>query len=143
MSDAGIRKIKTTRFGEIEVSDGTSIELEGGVIGFPGRCDFVLLDYNPPFSWLQSTEDPALAFVVVKASEFGEDYHSSITKNNLLDDIGDAGEIAVFNIVTANEDVAQTTVNLKAPVVVSLKQRRGRQVILENNDYPTKYRPWE
>ncbi len=66
MSDA--LKIKTSRFGELEVDEQSVVSIMGGVLGFPKETKYVLLEYNPPFSWLQSIENADLAFVVVNAA---------------------------------------------------------------------------
>ena len=56
--------IKTSRFGDLEIKEESVVEIIGGILGFPENNKYVLLEYNPPFSWLQSIENPNLAFVV-------------------------------------------------------------------------------
>jgi flagellar assembly factor FliW len=131
-------KIVSTRFGELEVDPTTLIELPSGLIGFPEVRQFVLLEYTPPFSWLQSVESGDLAFVVVSASEFGEEYTFDLPTQDRSLDLNESDEVAIFNLVTIRPDPSLSTVNLKAPVVVNLRNRKGKQVILDDPRYPTR-----
>lgn len=135
-------KIQTTRFGELEVERDAFIDIVAGLIGFPNAHKFVLLDYTPPFSWLQSTEMPELAFVVVNAVEFGDNYNFELPRSDRTLDIDEGDEIAIFNLVSIRPDPSMSTVNLKAPVVVNLKNRKGRQIILDDPRFPTRMALW-
>lgn len=135
-------KVSTTRFGELEVPAVSVIEVVGGIIGFPQFSRYVLLEYNPPFSWLQSIENPSLAFVVVNAAEFGDSYSFALPVGDRDIDLGETDEVAIVNLVSVRPDPTLTTVNLKAPVVVNLKNRRGRQLILDDNRFPTRLPLW-
>ena len=60
-------KVKTTRFGDIEVKEDDVVKLPAGLIGFPELKRYVLLDHDKdsPFKWLQSLDDGAIAFVLI------------------------------------------------------------------------------
>jgi len=131
-------KLTTTRFGELEIDPETLIELPAGLIGFPAAKNFVLLEYTQPFSWLQCTELPDLAFVVVSAAEFGDEYSFDLPVQDRALDLTATDEVAIFNLVTIRPDASLSTVNLKAPVVVNLRNRKGKQVILDDPRYPTR-----
>ncbi len=131
-------KINSTRFGELEFGSSTIIELPAGLIGFPEATKFVLLEYTAPFSWLQSVQLPELAFVVVSASEFGEEYSFELPFQDRALDLKEEDEVAIFNLVTLRPDPTLSTVNLKAPVVVNLRNRLGKQVILDDPRFPTR-----
>jgi flagellar assembly factor FliW len=57
--------VPSSRFGDLEVPADSVIEFPAGIIGFPSAKSFIMLEHKPPFSWLQSTQDTDLAFVVV------------------------------------------------------------------------------
>lgn len=132
-------KIPTSRFGELEVSESSVVNIIGGVFGFPGDSKFVLLEYNPPFSWFQSTENPDLAFVVVNAAEFGSEYQISLPVGDPDLDMFEEDSVAILNLVTVRPDPTMTTVNLKAPIVICLKNMKGRQIILDDERYPVRF----
>jgi flagellar assembly factor FliW len=140
MSD--MTKIQTTRFGELEVKTESIVTIVGGIVGFPAESKYVLLEYNPPFSWLQSTENPILAFVVVNAAEFGDAYVVPLPFGDHEIDLKDTDDVAILNLVTVRDDPTLTTVNLKAPVIVNLRTMKGRQVILDDERYPVRLPLW-
>lgn len=135
-------KFQSTRFGELEVDQDSVLEIVFGIIGFPDNKKFVLLDYNPPFSWLHSTENSELAFVVVSAAEFGDNYKVPIPRGDKDIDLQEDDDVAVFNLVTIRKETALSTVNLKAPVIVNLRNKKGRQIILDQANYSTRHLLW-
>jgi len=138
----GTIKFVSSRFGEQEVPESSVIELVDGLIGFPDVRKFVLLDYNPPFSWLHSIELSDLAFVVVNGAEFGDNYSFPLPKNDAELDFGENPDFAVVNLVSVRPHPMPTTVNLKAPIVVNLKNKRGRQLVLDMTNFPTQLPLW-
>ncbi len=125
---------RSSRFGEVKVPASTVITILGGVIGFPKETKFVVLDYNPPFPWLHSVENPDLAFVVVNAAELGPNYLDRLPATDQELKINLPDELSVITVVTVRPNPADTTVNLKAPILVYVDSRFGRQIILEDPD---------
>lgn len=146
MSDASQNRqmmmLKSSRFGELEVPVDSIITLPSGLIGFPKAQRFVMLDYKAPFSWLHSIDDPALAFVVVDGSEFGESYFAKAPFGDKDTGIKEGTEYAVLVIVTVRPDPRQTTANLKAPVFVNIENRKGVQIIFDNPELSTRFSLW-
>lgn len=141
MSDAPDTKelvIRSTRFGEIQVRSDRVITVLGGIIGFPKEKYFVLLDYNPPFSWLHSTENPDLAFVVVNSAEFGSAYTDIIPTVDSELGLNSADDLSIMNVVTFRSDPGDATVNLKAPIIVNVQSLVGRQIILDHAELSTR-----
>lgn len=141
MSDKML-KISTTRFGELEIAEDSVMELVGGVFGFPVEKLYVLLEYSPPFSWLQSIENAELAFVVVNAAEFGDDYKVPLPLGDRDMELKEEDEVAIMNLVTVRPNPSLTTVNLRAPIIVSLRTMKGRQVIIDDESYPIRLPLW-
>lgn len=135
-------KVKTTRFNEIEVDEKDVIELPAGLIGFPELKKYVLLDHDAesPFKWLQSLDDGAIAFVLINPLLFKPEYTVEVNEAEVADLGLDQEEDAVISvIITMPSDPQKMTANLKAPLVFNLKNRKGRQVILNNSDYTTRH----
>ncbi|QDS37396.1 flagellar assembly protein FliW [Brevibacillus brevis] len=109
---------------------------EDGIPGFSHLQFFQLMqEEESPFFLIQSTEDKDVGFWLVDPFVFFPSYEfslSSVTKEALR--INESSPVAVFSIVTIREN-NQTTVNLKAPIVVNLSNRMGRQVILQEDSY--------
>lgn len=135
-------KVKTTRFGEIEVKSEDLIELPAGLIGFPELKRYVLLDHDKesPFKWLQSLDDGAIAFVLINPLLFKPDYVVEVTEAEVLDLELKAEEDAVISvIITIPTNPQNMTANLKAPLVFNLQNRRGKQLVLSHSAYTTRH----
>lgn len=135
-------KISTTRFGELEIPVASIITIVNGVIGFPQTTKYTLLEYNPPFSWLQSVDVADLAFVVVNGAEFGEAYAFPLPVGDRDIELREDDDVAVINLVSVRPDPTMTTVNLKAPIIVNLRSLRGRQIVLDDQRFPVRMPLW-
>jgi flagellar assembly factor FliW len=135
-------KVKTTRFGEIEVPEGDVIHLPSGLIGFPELKQYVLLDHDKdsPFKWFQSLEDGAIAFVLIDPLLFNPEYVAEVTDAELAElDVQSEEDLVISVIVTVPSNPQNMTANLKAPLIFNLKNRRGKQVILNTSAYTTRH----
>jgi flagellar assembly factor FliW len=135
-------KVKTTRFGEIEVPENDVIHLPLGLIGFPELNKYVLLDHDKesPFKWFQALEDGAIAFVLIDPLLFKPDYVAEVTDNELTElDVQAEEDLVISVIVTVPSNPQNMTANLKAPLIFNLKNRRGKQVILNTSQYNTRH----
>lgn len=134
--------IHSTRFGDLEVPASSIIEFPAGLIGFPQAQRFVMFEHKPPFSWLHSADDPNLAFVVVDGFEFGPDLTFKPPFGDKEIELREGDEYAILVIVTVRPDPRQTTANLKAPLFVNLKNRKGVQIIYDDPKLITRYPLW-
>ena len=122
--------ISTTRFGPIEVQADDFLRFPEGLLGFEQCRDWVLLAEaeNDAVAWLQSVHRADVALAVVSPRRFVPDYRMRVARRELeplhLDQIGRA---QVLVIVGRTERCL--TLNLKAPIVINLDRRLGRQVI--------------
>ena len=133
-------KINTKHFGEIEVEDGQLIDFEEGLPGFPDDRQFVLLENEDPFCWLQSCSDGDNAFILIDAFSVIPDYSPQVDKEEFAP-LGEynADDFLIYNIVVLPEDVNEMTVNLIAPVVINSVTKKGRQVIAKNENYGVRH----
>lgn len=135
-------KVQTTRFGEIEIKEEDVVYLPAGIIGFPELTRYILLDHDKesPFKWLQSVEDGSIAFVLINPLLFKPDYTVEVTEAEVSDLQLSAEEDAVISvIITMPSNPQNMTANLKAPLVFNLKNRKGKQLILNNPIYTTRH----
>jgi len=75
-------EIQTERFGAIVVEESAVIEMEAPILGFPESSAYALLpaDEDSPFLWLQSVQEPELAFAGVNPFPFFPDYDFELPK---------------------------------------------------------------
>ena len=143
MTDTGsnsIVKVETTRFGEVEVDQDRIVTLPQGMVGFPLQTEYTFIQHRDgsPLHWLQSTQRPNLAFVVVNPLIFDQEYQVAIgSAETKLLQVEDPSQIQVWVVVTIPPGHPEKmTANLRAPVVINLATRLGAQVIMESSDMP-------
>ncbi len=132
-------RLKTSRFGEIEIDQTRALHFAEGILGFPEQKKYVLLEHKPgsPFCWLQSMESPDLAFVMVDPLIVKPKYLEGLSPSDRRWFETEEGvPKAVFALVTIPPGrVDRMTANLLGPVVIDLTTRAARQVILANSGY--------
>jgi len=135
--------IKTKRFGDIDIDPKSTIHFPSGLLGFAGFRDYVLLDPNKksPLKWLQSMDDPSLAFVVTDPLIFKPDYEIRVFESDLEElKVEDPSTVVQLVIVTVPQDPVKMTANLKGPVLINTVNNLARQIVLDNPDYNLKHR---
>jgi flagellar assembly factor FliW len=136
-------KIDTLRFGEIMVEEKDIIQFQQGLPGFEELKQFTLvkLEGSLPFSFLQSLDDGAVAFLVTNPFVFFPQYEFSLSDSAQEElHIQQEQDVAVWGIVTVQGSLEKATVNLLAPIVINRNKTMGKQVILHGSDYKTKHR---
>ncbi len=132
-------KISTVRFGEVEVDEKHIFKMELPIIGFNELKNFVILDLNKDsfFKWLQSVDDPSLAFPVVSVFSMNVDYSIDLPDNVVeILKITNVESLLVLNIASIPQDNPQgTTINLLAPIVFNLDSMLAGQIILSGSGY--------
>jgi flagellar assembly factor FliW len=134
--------IKTRIFGEVTIDDSKMIHFPGGIVGFPDLKDFALIHdaeqgNQAGIRWMQSVQEPEFAMPVVDPLVAKEDYNP-VVDDELLKVIGNGEDILVLVTITVPSDLTKMSVNLKAPIVINVEERKACQVVLED-DYPVKY----
>jgi len=132
-------RINSTRFGRLDFQAHDPLLFPAGMIGFESCRQWLLLADadNEALGWLQSIERPEIALAVVSPRPFAPGYQLRTTRNELAPlELTDVRQAQLLVVVGKNE--TGITLNLKAPLVINLERRLGRQVIA-NNDYPVQY----
>ncbi|HYH04136.1 MAG TPA: flagellar assembly protein FliW [Bacillota bacterium] len=131
-------QIKTKFFGMVECEAKMIFQFPQGIPGFETEHRFLLIQpENSTFSCLQSLEKEAVAFITVSPFLICPDYSfelDEVTVANLeLDKLEDALVLAIVTIPDQNP--RDTTLNLKAPIIINRLTHRGSQVVV-NENYP-------
>lgn len=133
--------IETTRFGRVEVAGDKLITFEEGILGFPGlkRYGLIQTSPDPVFFWLQSTENPTLAFVVCDPLAFVEGYNVPIKADDVKAlKLRGLSDCQVFVIV--NKVDGHLTANLQGPLVVGAESLLAKQLVLSDKRFSTRHR---
>ncbi|MBF0128172.1 MAG: flagellar assembly protein FliW [Magnetococcales bacterium] len=128
-------EIQGTRFGTLEFEAGEVIQLNEGLLGFPLSRRFLLFPYSDDssFFWLQSVDEPAIAFIVINPFDFFNDLEFVIQDDDAADLALERSEdVEVFSLVTIPEGrPEEMRTNLAGPVVVNVANRLGKQILVK------------
>ncbi|MFT9494656.1 flagellar assembly protein FliW [Anaerosolibacter sp.] len=136
-------KLQTKYFGEIEINNDTVIEFPDGIPGFEQYKQYAIIknpDEENPLHWLQCMEDGDLTFVVINPFMAKEDYDFYLP-DSMIEKlrISDIKDVMVLSFVTIPEEITKMTINLKAPLIINIHSKLGKQLILDDAVYPAKY----
>lgn len=118
------------------------IEFQKGIPGFEKLKKFIIfpIEENEVFSIMHSIEDETVGLVIASPFNVIDNYEFEleddvirklrITKNE---------DILVQNVVTLSSKLENITINLRAPIIINIKESLGEQIILNNEEYLIKY----
>lgn len=137
-SDGETLGVTTARFGVVPVPRSHVIEFPFGVFGFPDATAFVLLQHRPGsiFHWLQAIAFPQVAFIVAPATSVEPDYPvADIASALAFLDLPPDAAVETLLICSIPRPPAVATVNMLAPVCISVAARRGAQITRHDHAY--------
>jgi len=130
--------IATQRFGNVQIPEEKIITMIRPILGFEILNEFCLIESDDmaPFMWLQSIEEPAIAFIIVNPRVFFPDYRIEINRKEIADlKIADVEAVETYVIITAASDPAKMSANLQGPVLINTANNLARQLVMVNSEY--------
>ncbi len=126
--------LATKALGKVEINPDEIIEFPEGLFGFHEFRRFALLAESSEsvFKWLQSAEEPGLAFVVIEPELFLRTPYKPDPAPGELEalEVQRAADCMIYVIVTIPENNPQKmTANLQGPILINIEKKLGRQVI--------------
>lgn len=122
----------TTRFGDVSYEERDVLNLPEGLPPFGGSRRFLLLadEQQWPFVWLQSVDEPALAFVALPLAQwFSPEATRACEAFRAHYALDTEPQLVAYGLVVTGR--AEMTVNVLAPVVVDFTRMEGRQIVLD------------
>lgn len=136
-------KLQTKHFGVLDIDKDKIIRFPEGIPGFEDEKEFIIInneDEENPFQWLQSTNSPDLAFVIINPFQIFPDYDIVIPKSVQEKlEIEKEEDVAIYSIVVVPKDLKKMTTNLLGPIIINIRSKIGKQVIMEDSRYSTKH----
>lgn len=133
-------KVINTRFGQVEYDPAKTLHFPSGLIGFENLREFIVMPNikRGPLFWIQSVEDPEIAFVLTDPTNFFVDYRVA-PDDNEKEKLGmkEEDDCHALVVVTVNSG-SDFTFNLLAPILYAPGSNRAIQVVLEQSNYSTK-----
>lgn len=136
--------VRSTRFGNFDVDDERVLQVTGGLLGIPESTRYVVVetDDDGPYLWLQSVDEPEVAFLATTPWLFFPEYELVLDDDELdaldLERPEDAQVFLLLTVHRHGDEVTDITANLLGPVVVNTVTRQGRQLVLDHTDYTTR-----
>lgn len=136
--------LETRYFGEIEVDESMVINFEAGLPGFEDQHRFLILnnydtDEAVPFMWLQSVDNPDLAFVISIPFFLRPDYEIDIPDDTVEKmGISSVEDVSVYTICRISGKVDDMMFNLKNPIIVNAKNHKAMQIAIDDRRYTSK-----
>lgn len=132
--------VRTTRFGTVQIADDRIITFPKGLLGFGGCTRFCLLQPadDSAFFWLQSLDEPGLAFIVTDPAMFIPEYAVPIRPEQMGDlRLNTLDDAQVF--VICNKVDNAITGNLQGPLVVNTVSKTAEQFVLAEKRWTTRH----
>jgi len=136
--------IRTTRHGHkgnVSVPESSTYDFGPGILGFRGLRRYALLaEEESPLEWLQSMDEPDIAFAVLDPFLFYRNYAVELPDADAeVLGLARLADSLVRVILTLHESAEVITANLLAPLVLNPRLRRGRQVVLQDSNLPLRF----
>lgn len=132
-------EINAKYFGHVSYEENEKIHIINGLIGFESYTEYLPIPFhedNDSLISLQSLEDETLSFILMNPFGIRSDYAPSPSENDLKElDVECTEDLSYYVICVMRDTVAESTVNLKAPLVVNARNRHAKQVILDQTEY--------
>jgi flagellar assembly factor FliW len=134
--------VASERFGELEVDESSVLDFPDGLLGFSHAHRFAMIATGDDevYYWLQSLDDPSLAFLSVIPWAFFPDYEPELADEDVaalaLESAADAVVLCLLSV--HRDEPSQVTCNLMGPLVVNATTRVGRQIVLNDPSMPVR-----
>lgn len=130
-------KVKTFLFGDVEVNPDLVIEFPQGLVNFESNQKFLLIheidvSAEPVSFTLQSLDDPNVAFQIIEPAALGFTYELGLSdEETTLLKLASPDDVVVVVVLFKQENAASgLAANLRAPLIINTKTRRGLQKVL-------------
>lgn len=127
--------------GKITYDEDEIIIFEKSIPGFNDIKRFILKEIEgSSFKLLQSIDDVTVGFVVISPFQVEENYEINLSEEVIKTlEIKEATDVLLYSLVTLNSKVEKITVNLKAPVVINVNNKKAEQFIIDKAKYKIKH----
>lgn len=132
-------KLQTKYFGEIEYDADDCFSFPNGLYGFEDEKEFLLIPFEGSQSsllCLQSTQTPALAFILMDPFSLKHDYSPVLQQAELAAlGVKTNDDLCYYVMCVVKHPISDSTLNLKCPLAINPETRVSIQVILESDEY--------
>lgn len=120
------------------------IRFPAGLPGFEGARRFIIMSVpeHQPFHWMECVDEGNnIRFAIINPLAFRPDYQPKIKKEELNSlEIKDPKDLLLYVIVTLRAPLVESTANLMGPLFINIRDKVGKQIIIENDAYSLRER---
>lgn len=135
--------IDSSKLGPMDIPEDKVIRLEKPILGFEQLSSFCLVEVEElaPFLWLQSVDEPSVAFLVTNPRTFYPEYRIEVNPREVAElKIDNTDDVETWVIVTLDGGPDEASVNLQGPILVNTTNQRAKQLVLVNTEYKVKHK---
>ena len=135
-------KLNTKYHGCIEYEEKDVIYFQKGIPGFEELKKFIIFPVkdNDVFSVFHSIEKEDMGIIVTSPFNIEKNYEIQLEEEQIANlKLQDEKDTLVLNTVTLNSDINKITANLRAPIVINIKEKIGEQIIINSDKYKVKH----
>ncbi|MBP1890042.1 flagellar assembly factor FliW [Clostridium moniliforme] len=117
------------------------VVFEKGIPGFENINEFEIkdLENNNRFKIVESL-DNEVSFATINPFEIYNEYEIDLNDETIKElQIENPKDVLILTIITLGKTLESSTINLKAPLVINIKNKLGRQFIIQGDKYNTKH----
>lgn len=118
------------------------IVLKKGILGFEHLKEYELLDIenNSSLKEINSIEEEEIGFIIASPFEIIKEYEVVLSDETIEKlEIESPNDVMLFNIITIGETLKESTINMKAPIVINIKNNYGMQIVLQDENYSIRH----
>lgn len=141
-------EITTRHFGTVTIDEHKIITFDDGIFGFAENKRFILLYDNQeegtPFVWMQSVEDKELCLPMINPLTWFPEYAPEVDDEEIGSlQLESQDSLEVYTIVVIPDDIESLTTNLRAPILINQVNKKGCQVIVQDEEYGVRHNLYE
>jgi len=119
------------------------IHFPAGLPGFENAHKFIIMSVpeHQPFHWMECVDGNSIRFAIINPLAFRPDYQPKLKKEDFAGlNIVDPKDLLLYVIVTLRNPLVESTANLMGPIFINIRERVGKQIIIENDAYSLRER---
>ncbi|MBB6624467.1 flagellar assembly protein FliW [Clostridium gasigenes] len=127
--------------GKIQYKKEEVITFKKGIPGCEEYKNYVIKEIEEsPFKILQSVQNNELAFIIISPFDVVDNYEIKLSEEIIKNiKIENQKDVMLYSIVNVSSKVENITTNLRAPLVLNIKEKFGEQLIVDKDVYKIKH----
>ncbi len=117
------------------------IVFDKGIPGFEEYKIFTINDVeeNPKYKMVNCKDNINIGFIAISPFDVDKNYEVNLRDETINElEIEDPKDVLILNLITLGKTLEKSTINLKAPIIINIKNNKGKQLILQDEKYNIK-----